>query len=142
MYPDRNRTTRSDMKKIADAIVALRASNGVCPFSLTVDGRTVRTFTSAPVQTTARPDATMICTQTVGMVADGLQMTIEATEYLEDCGSLLFSDSLLFSSYLLAFPVHDVHELSFSVYLWKSDRYQKQHFVMRFSFLLQMKNAY
>ena len=83
MYPDRNRTTRGDMKKLSATVAALQASNGVCPFSLNIGGHTVRAFVTAPAQTTDRPDATMIRTQTVGMIAEGLQMTVEATEYLD-----------------------------------------------------------
>lgn len=83
MYPDCNRTTRGDIQKLSAALTALHATNGVCPFSLGIDGRTVRTFVSTPAQTSERPDATMIRTQTVGMVSDGLQMTIDATEYLD-----------------------------------------------------------
>lgn len=81
---DPNRTTPADMARIAKAVHALHAANGVCPLSMRIAGSPFQTFGDIRSVRRTKPDANLVLTETVAVLPEyALEVTVSATEYLD-----------------------------------------------------------
>ncbi len=84
VYTDPNQTTPKDMALIAGAVAAMQEANGVCPLSLRIGEKEIRTLGGVQSVRRRRADANLLLTDTTALLRDyDLQVTVEATQYLD-----------------------------------------------------------